>query len=85
MIPQGLALVGLVVGLAYLVVRSADSWADWVVFGVLVLTAFRAALTAQTVLTTSTEHDALCVTVFGTLPSTRRSMPLLPTTSRSAP
>lgn len=44
MIPQGLALVGLVVGLAYLVVSSADSWADWVVFGVLVLTAFGAAL-----------------------------------------
>ena len=38
----------------------------------------------QVVLTTRTEHEALCVTVFGTLPSTRRCMPLLPTTRRSA-
>jgi hypothetical protein len=34
----------LVAGLAYLVVSSADSWADWVVFGVLVLTAVGAAI-----------------------------------------
>src|SRR4051812_17625790 len=36
------------------------------------------------VLTTYTEQDALCVTLFGTLPSKRRCMPLLPITSRSA-
>ena len=41
---QGLAFCLLVVGLAYLVISSADSWADWVVFGVLVLTALGAAL-----------------------------------------
>jgi hypothetical protein len=44
MIPQGLALAGLVIGLGYLVVSSADSWGDWVVFGVVALTAFGAAL-----------------------------------------
>jgi hypothetical protein len=44
MIPQRLALAGLVIGLGYLVVSSADSWGDWVVFGVLVITAFGAAL-----------------------------------------
>jgi hypothetical protein len=33
-----------VAGLAYLVISSADSWADWVVFGVLMLTALGAAL-----------------------------------------
>jgi hypothetical protein len=44
MIPQRLALAGLLLGLGYLVVSSADSWGDWVVFGVLVLTAFGAAL-----------------------------------------
>ena len=37
------------------------------------------------VLTTRTEQPALCVTVFGTLPSTRRFIPLLPITNRSAP
>ena len=41
---QVVAMSGLVAGLAYLVVSSADSWADWVVFGVLVMTAFGAAL-----------------------------------------
>ena len=41
---QGLAFCLVVAGLAYLVVSSADSWADWVVFGVLVLTAFGAAI-----------------------------------------
>ena len=41
---QILAFLLLVVGLAYLVISSADSWADWVVFGVLVLTALGAAL-----------------------------------------
>ena len=41
---QFLAFVLLVAGLAYLVISSADSWADWVVFGVLVLTALGAAL-----------------------------------------
>jgi hypothetical protein len=44
MIPQGLALAGLVIGLGYLVMSSADSWGDWVVFGVVALTAFGAAL-----------------------------------------
>jgi hypothetical protein len=44
MIPQRLALAGLVIGLGYLVVSSADSWGDWVVFGVVTLTAFGAAL-----------------------------------------
>ena len=43
-IAQGLALTGLAAGLGYLVVSSADSWGDWVVFGVVVLTAFGAAL-----------------------------------------
>ena len=32
---QILAFLLLVAGLAYLVISSADSWADWVVFGVL--------------------------------------------------
>jgi hypothetical protein len=32
------------VGLGYLVVWSADGWADWVVFGVIVLTAYGAAV-----------------------------------------
>ena len=41
---QFLAFLLLVAGLAYLVISSADSWADWVVFGVIVLTAFGAAL-----------------------------------------
>ena len=40
---------------------------------------------AQVVLTTITVQSALCVTLFGTLPSTRRFIPLLPITSRSAP
>jgi len=43
-IAQGVAFAGLVVGLGYLVVSSADSWGDWVVFGVVTLTAFGAAL-----------------------------------------
>ena len=41
---QGMAFLLLVVGLAYLVISSADSWADWVVFGVIVLTALGAAI-----------------------------------------
>ena len=41
---QFLAFLLLVAGLTYLVISSADSWADWVVFGVLVLTALGAAL-----------------------------------------
>ncbi len=41
---QGVAFCLLVVALAYLVISSADSWADWVVFGVLVLTALGAAI-----------------------------------------
>jgi len=43
-IAQGLAMAGLIAGLGYLVVSSADSWGDWVVFGVVTLTAFGAAL-----------------------------------------
>ena len=43
-VAQALAMTGLVAGLGYLVVSSADSWGDWVVFGVVVLTAFGAAL-----------------------------------------
>jgi hypothetical protein len=43
-VAQAVALIGLVAGLGYLVVSSADSWGDWVVFGVVVLTAFGAAL-----------------------------------------
>ena len=43
-VAQGVALAGLLAGLGYLVVSSADSWGDWVVFGVLVLTALGAAL-----------------------------------------
>lgn len=41
---QVVAMGGLTLGLGYLVVSSADSWADWVVFAVLVMTAFGAAL-----------------------------------------
>ena len=41
---QAVAMGGLTAALAYLVISSADSWADWVVFGVLVLTALGAAL-----------------------------------------
>jgi O-antigen/teichoic acid export membrane protein len=40
---QALVFAALVAGLAYLVISSADSWADWVVFGVIVVTAFGAA------------------------------------------
>ena len=43
-VAQGLAMAGLIAGLGYLVVSSADSWGDWVVFGVVTLTAFGAAL-----------------------------------------
>lgn len=43
-VAQALAMAGLIAGLAYLVVSSADSWGDWVVFGVVCLTAFGAAL-----------------------------------------
>jgi hypothetical protein len=43
-VAQALAMAGLIGGLGYLVVSSADSWGDWVVFGVITLTAFGAAL-----------------------------------------
>ena len=43
-VAQALAMAGLVGGLGYLVASSADSWGDWVVFGVLTMTAFGAAL-----------------------------------------
>jgi hypothetical protein len=41
---QGLAFCLLVAGLVYLVVSSADSWGDWVVFGVFVITALGTAI-----------------------------------------
>jgi O-antigen/teichoic acid export membrane protein len=44
---QGLAFCLLVAGLVYLVVSSADSWGDWVVFAVLLLTALGTALATQ--------------------------------------
>ena len=44
-----------------------------------------ASCSTQVVLTTRTEQLARWVTVFGTLPRTRRCIPLLPITSRSAP
>jgi O-antigen/teichoic acid export membrane protein len=37
---QGLFLLGVIVALGYLLLNSADGWADWVVFGVIVLTAY---------------------------------------------
>src|SRR3954466_3459905 len=40
----------------------------------------RCASHRQVVFTTMTEHLALCVTLLGTLPSTRRCIPLLPMT-----
>ena len=40
---QAIALAILAAGLAYLVISSADSWADWVIFGFLVVFAFVAA------------------------------------------
>ena len=43
-VAQAVAMAGLIAGLGYLVVSSADAWGDWVVFGVLVITAFGAAL-----------------------------------------
>ena len=43
-ISQVILLVGVVVGLGYLVISSADGWADWVVFGVIVLTAYGGAV-----------------------------------------
>ncbi len=39
-IAQGVFLLGVAIGLGYLVISSADGWADWVVFGVTVLTAY---------------------------------------------
>jgi hypothetical protein len=41
---QALALAVLAGGLAFLVLSSADSWADWVVFGAIALTAFGASV-----------------------------------------
>lgn len=37
---QGLVLLGVAAGLGYLVINSADGWADWVVFGVIVVTTY---------------------------------------------
>lgn len=41
---QAIAFSGLVAILAYLVLWSADSWADWVVLGAIALTAFGGAV-----------------------------------------
>ena len=41
---QGLAFCLFAAGMMYLVVSSADSWADWMVFGVLLVTALGAAI-----------------------------------------
>lgn len=41
---QAAIVLGVAAGLAYLVVSSADGWADWVVFAVIVLTAYGFAL-----------------------------------------
>jgi len=41
---QAIILIGVIVGLGYLVVQNADDWSDWVVFGVIVLTAYGAAI-----------------------------------------
>ena len=43
-ISQLMLLVGVVVGLGYLVISSADGWADWVVFVVIVITAYGGAV-----------------------------------------
>jgi O-antigen/teichoic acid export membrane protein len=43
-ISQAILLVGVAVGLGYLVVSSADGWADWLVFGVIVVTTYGAAV-----------------------------------------
>ena len=39
-VAQGLIILGVAAGVAYLVLNSADGWADWVVFGVIVLTTY---------------------------------------------
>jgi len=41
---QVMLVLGVAAGLGYLVVSSADGWADWVVFAVIVLTAYGGAL-----------------------------------------
>ena len=41
---QAIALAALAVALGYLVVANANGWADWVVFGVIVVTVFGAAV-----------------------------------------
>ena len=43
-ISQVIVLVGIIVGLAYLVTSSADGWADWVVFAVIIITAYGGAV-----------------------------------------
>lgn len=39
-VAQGLIILGVAAGLGYLVVTSADGWADWVVFGAIVMTMY---------------------------------------------
>lgn len=41
---QALVLAGVAVGLGYVVLSSADGWADWVVFAAIVLTALGGAI-----------------------------------------
>lgn len=41
---QAIALTGIVAAGAYLVFWSANSWADWVVFAVILITVFGAAV-----------------------------------------
>ena len=41
---QVTVLAVVVAGLGYLVVRSVDNWEDWIVFGVILLTALGAAI-----------------------------------------
>lgn len=43
-VTQGLVLLGVVAGAAYLVLSSADGWADWAVFAAIVLTALGGAI-----------------------------------------
>ena len=43
-ISQVMIVLGVAIGLGYLVVSSADGWADWLVFGVIVITAYGGAV-----------------------------------------
>lgn len=43
-VAQVIVMAGVLAGLGYLVLWSADGWADWVVFAVVVVTAYGAAI-----------------------------------------